>query len=490
MPKRKLEVAWRGVDELIPHANNARTHSAAQIAQIAASIKEFGWTNPVLTDADNGIIAGHGRVLAARALGYESVPCIELSHLSAAQKRAYVIADNRLAENAGWDDELLALELGALREQDFDLELTGFDAEALAALLDGEDDDGGGADAPGASASLADRFLIAPFSVLDGRRGWWRDRKAAWLARGIDSGAGRADNLVFSGSSQPGVAYKAKNAYEAEVGRTVTWAEFEAARPDVYKLTSTSIFDPVLCELAYLWFCPPGATVLDPFAGGSVRGITAALLGRSYVGCDLSEKQVEANRAQWAALDAPDTRAPAWHCGDSTNLGAHTGAVTADFVFSCPPYASLERYSDDPADLSTMAYPAFVAAYRAVIEQAIAQLKPDRFAVFVVGEVRDNTGHYVGFVADTIAAFEAAGARYYNEAVFITPAASLPIRAGKPFATARKLGKTHQNVLVFIKGDAKRATAACGAIEVEDLLAEAVGQGGAAGGLERLEIGA
>ena len=119
------------VESLIPYARNARTHSDAQVAQIAASIKEFGFTNPVLIDSGNGIIAGHGRVMAARKLGMSEVPCIELAHLTDTQKRAYILADNKLALNAGWDDELLSLELGELKELDFDLELTGFSLDEI-----------------------------------------------------------------------------------------------------------------------------------------------------------------------------------------------------------------------------------------------------------------------------------------------------------------------------------------------------------------------
>ncbi|MEQ8257998.1 MAG: site-specific DNA-methyltransferase [Roseovarius confluentis] len=143
MPKRvktadRLEFV--GLDSLVPYALNSRTHSETQVAQIAASISEFGFTNPVLIGDDGTIIAGHGRVLAARQLGMSEVPVLRLSHLTDAQRRAYVIADNKLALNAGWDEELLRLELGALRDEGFDLGLTGFDAEEVDALfLDGDD---------------------------------------------------------------------------------------------------------------------------------------------------------------------------------------------------------------------------------------------------------------------------------------------------------------------------------------------------------------
>lgn len=139
MKPKELAVETIAIDRLVPYARNSRTHSDEQIAQIAASIREFGFTNPVLIDGDGGIIAGHGRVLGARKLGLAEVPCISLAHLTEAQRRAYVIADNKLALNAGWDDEMLALELRDLRGMDFDLSLTGFEDDDIAALLAGLD---------------------------------------------------------------------------------------------------------------------------------------------------------------------------------------------------------------------------------------------------------------------------------------------------------------------------------------------------------------
>ncbi|CAI8819550.1 site-specific DNA-methyltransferase [Methylococcus capsulatus] len=138
-----LQVEYRPLEPLIPYARNPRTHSAAQVAKIAASIVEFGWTNPILVDGAQGIIAGHGRLAAARSLGLAEVPVIELAHLSPAQKRAYVLADNRLALDAGWDEELLGLELAELSGAGFDLALTGFNDDELEALLsiDTEDSD-------------------------------------------------------------------------------------------------------------------------------------------------------------------------------------------------------------------------------------------------------------------------------------------------------------------------------------------------------------
>lgn len=232
-------------------------------------------------------------------------------------------------------------------------------------------------------------------------------------------------------------------------------------------LSGTSIFDPVLCELAYRWFAPPGGLVLDPFAGGSVRGIVASKLGRRYLGVDLSGRQIEANRAQASAICTDPL--PEWIEGDSSELAALVGERRADFLFSCPPYMDLEVYSDDPRDISGMSADAFRRAHANIIRAACELLNPNSFACWVVGEVRDNRGMYYGFIPDTVIAFKQAGLELYNEAILVTSVGSLPIRVARQFEGARKLGKTHQNVLVFVKGDPRIATAAIGDCEFADI---------------------
>lgn len=232
--------------------------------------------------------------------------------------------------------------------------------------------------------------------------------------------------------------------------------------------TGTSIFDPVLCELVYRWFCPPLGIVLDPFAGGSVRGVVASKLGRPYVGVDLRPEQLSANEEQAARIC--DDPMPVWKEGDSRKIDKIVGNLEADLVFSCPPYADLEVYSDDERDLSTMPYDEFVKCYREIVEKSCKLLKEDRFACFVVGDIRDKKGFYRGLPWHTIQAFQDAGLKLYNEAVLVTAVGSLPIRVGKQFTAGRKLGKTHQNVLVFCKGNPKKATGACGKIEIDPAL--------------------
>jgi predicted RNA methylase len=276
------------------------------------------------------------------------------------------------------------------------------------------------------NGALAERFEFPPFSVLNARDGLWQDRKRAWLELGIKSEIGREAVLTGGNAKQ----WQANNGATGELS---TW---------------TSTFDPVICELMYKWFCPECGQVVDPFAGGSVRGIVAGLLGYKYYGIDLRQEQIDANEAQKKEI-CPDATIQ-WVCGDA--MERLRDAPSADFIFSCPPYGDLERYSDDPSDLSTMDYPVFISAYKKIIAECAKKLNPRCMACFVVGDFRDKkTGFYRGFVADTIKAFQECGLGLYNDAILITCVGSLPIRVGKQFESGKKLGKTHQNILVFKK---------------------------------------
>jgi len=169
-----LLVEYRKVETLIPFARNPRTHSDAQVAKLAASIVEFGWTNPILVDGSQGIIAGHGRLAAARKLGLAEVPVIELGHLTLAQKRAYVIADNRLALDAGWDEEMLSIELAELSESGYDLTLTGFTNDEIEELLVDAEDGAGTEDSTDTSEDAADEVPDAPVNPVSRSGDVWQ----------------------------------------------------------------------------------------------------------------------------------------------------------------------------------------------------------------------------------------------------------------------------------------------------------------------------
>jgi DNA modification methylase len=241
---------------------------------------------------------------------------------------------------------------------------------------------------------------------------------------------------------------------------------YDEYNPDdnTVSVMGTSIFDPVLCEALYTWFTRPGAQILDPFAGGSVRGIVASYLGRHYTGIDLSAEQIAANIQQGKKICTPDLM-PQWIVGDSRDVQSLAPGAY-DFILTCPPYTDLEIYSDDPKDISTLGYDDFIIVLGDIIKNSVTMLNDNRFAAIVVGDIRDKDGFYHNFPADTIEAFQAAGMRLYNEAILVTVAGSLPIRVGKSFTASRKMGKTHQNVLIFVKGNPKEATKWCGKVEV------------------------
>lgn len=698
-------------DQLLANPWNWRIHTKHQRTVLDETLREVGWIQSVIVNETTGhIIDGHLRVSLALPDNQE-VPVVYVKLDEHEEKLALALTDS-ITALADTDNTLL----------DDLIAQTSTDSESLQAFLDSlrSQDAKDEEIKTAARMSLAEQFLVPPFSVLDARQGYWQDRKRMWLALGIRSELGRgqdgdkADNgLTFSVSSQPGDVWDRKAQLEQRDGRTYTWTEFAKAYPEEIRLVGDSIFDPVLCEIAVRWFAPHRARVLDPFAGGSVRGIVAAISGAEYLGIDLRKEQIAANQANWhevtshkaespdytpdqtpverrgknwakrddlytiagvsggkvrtcwalaqgakglvtagsrsspqvnivahiarrlgiparahipkgelgpeliAAkqagaeliqhpagynnviikrarddaeardgwteipfgmecqeaveqtrrqvanlpfgqfgriilpagsgmslagvlwglkdagqdipvlgirvgadptdrLDAyappdwrqttelrdsgidyhtpagkthwqgldldpyyeakiiphiepndlvwivgirqteragglPGTNPPTWITGDSrTELEQDIGKF--DLLFSCPPYADLEVYSDDPDDISGMDYPDFLAAYRDIIAKAADKLRDNRFAVWVIGDVRDKDGNYRNLIGDTVAAFHDAGLTLYNEAIYIQATGSLAMRAGRMFRASRKLGKSHQNVMVFLKG--------------------------------------
>ena len=280
---------------------------------------------------------------------------------------------------------------------------------------------------------LRDLFVEPPFTVLDSKSGSWQKRKKIWQRIGIKSEVGRGKSMTHA---MPTGKYDGNNMKE----------EYYSKEKQVL---NTSIFDPALTELLYKWYVPENGTILDPFAGGSVRGIVANYLGFKYTGIDIRQEQIDNNREQ--GLDILDiTNQPNWYVGDSNEV-LNGFNKEFDFVFSCPPYADLEVYSDLEGDISNMNYIDFMKAYEEIIAKSCNLLKPGCYACFVVGEVRNKKGNYIGFVPDTIKAFEKAGVNYYNEAILLNPVASASMRANKQFSAGQKLVKIHQNILIFKK---------------------------------------
>ena len=268
---------------------------------------------------------------------------------------------------------------------------------------------------------LRDKFIEPPFSILDTKSGNWQKRKRLWISKGLKS----------------------------EVGRDAKVINMDTVAKEKNSAEYVSVFDPALCEVLYHWFCEDGGNILDPFAGGSVRGIVANYLGYKYSGIDIRQEQIDSNREQ-ALNILPIENQPQWYVGDSNKLLDDKWNIEFDLVMSCPPYADLEVYSDLEGDISNKPYKKFLELYESIIEKSCKLLKRGGYACFVVGEVRDKNGYYIGFVPDTIKAFEKCGMRFYNEAVLLNAIASASMRANGNMKS-QKLVKVHQNVLVFKK---------------------------------------
>ncbi len=314
-------------------------------------------------------------------------------------------------------------------------------------------------------SKLEREYLVPPFSILDTRQGYWQDRKRLWLSLGIESEIGRTartfhdDEWLYEkkGQKMPGFHEeifnscqgrdsKGKNTFQDLIDNP---RQAESAKL-IAAVGGQSIFDPVLCELMYRWFCPKHGKILDPFAGGSVRGIVASILGYRYHGIDLSAEQIAANKEQATKLKVDGIN---WYIGDSIGLDKILPEnFYADMIFTCPPYFDLEQYTSDASDLSNTSWQGFKIMYRKIIEKSILRLWPNRFACFVVSEIRDDNGCFRGLVPYTIDCFVNGGMWYYNEIILVNSVGSLPIRMANQFSY-RKIGRTHQNVLIFYKGN-------------------------------------
>ncbi len=257
--------------------------------------------------------------------------------------------------------------------------------------------------------SLNDKFIIPPFSVFDTRQGYWQSRKDKWKNLGIKSELGR-DATTFNMKD---------------------WADKraeEGALKGNNLPSDTSIFDPVICEICYKWFCPQEGNILDPFAGGSVRGIVANVLGYKYIGIDLSEKQIQANVENAKELDCDFSKLK-WINDDSMNVDKYVDNEKADLIFTCPPYYDLEVYSDKENDLSNMSFDKFVESYKEILHKCCDKLKNNRFAIVVIGDVRDKKGNYRNLIDITKQAFLEKGLGFYNDIILLNSLASASLRA-------------------------------------------------------------
>lgn len=415
MTKTELHIEYVPVDDLKPYDKNARKHGDFDVDAIAESIRKFGFNDPIgVWGKDNLIVEGHGRLLASKKLGMKKVPIIHLDHLSDEQRRAYALAHNKTAENSEWDMEMMQEELRTLSEEGFDTTWLGFDDLMKEADYKLQEEESRGA--------LLRDFIISPFTVLDTRQGSWQERKRYW------------NNIIQD--NDPRIRGEAKT-FSSDLAR-------------MKGVRDVSLLDATLAELMIKWFCPEGGSTFDTFAGDTVFGFVSGYLGHKFTGIELRKEQADYNNKRFQEGHVPAIAI----CDDGRNIKKHIGMESQDMFFSCPPYFDLEVYSDNPNDASNQkTYKDFYAILDEAFANAIDCLKPDRFAVVVVGDMRDKkTGGYYDFVHDVVNTFVEHDCIYYNHAILVNACTTGAIRARNAMRQ-RKLVKVHQDVLVFYKGD-------------------------------------
>lgn len=420
-----MEIMKMKLSDLKPAEYNPRIElepGMEEFEKLKSSILEFGFVDPPIFNKRTGnLVGGHQRVSVAQDIGgYEEVE-VSIVDLPVEKEKALNVALNKISGR--WDEDKLSDILNSLDGNDLDL--TGFNNEELDILVESLNDSMTIAEKVKENpldSNLFDSFLFPPFSYIDTKTKRWIDRKKQWKSLGLKSELGRKENLVYASSLKaPG-------------------------------LEGTSIFDPVLCELAYRWFTPKsGSQIFDPFSGGSVRGVVAKTIGHNYTGIDLRKEQVEANYLNAEEIGISGI---SWYCDDSRNMDSIVRDGTQDLIFTCPPYYDLEVYSDNEGDISNMSYQEFIEAYSDILMKSSKKLKDNRFAVVVISDVRDSKGFYRDLTGLTKRVFAENGVNFYNDMILLNSSGSAALRARKSMNN-RKVVRIHQNVLVFYKGDTK-----------------------------------
>jgi len=396
---------------------NFNKHTEYGMSLLEKSLKELGAGRSILIDKDNNIIAGNGIIEAAGQAGLENVKIVETTgneivavkrtdiSLNSKKGREMALADNATAAaDLEWDepaikdelDEEIAKKWGVIFEED------------MQRYQDFE------------SGSLTDKFLIPPFSVLDTRKEGWQARKKQWNALINDNGESREGLLDSNGAI-------------SQINNGV------------------SILDAALVEVMYKWFMPDNIdykpAAFDCFAGDSVGGFVMSYLGANFTGTELRAEQTKLNneRVQKENLTAT------YYCDDGRNIGKYLKPESQDLFFSCPPYFDLEHYSDDARDASNQAsYAEFLQLLDTAFTESAKLLKKNRFAIVVMSAVRDKKGYYYDIPGDITKIFEKNGCHLYNQLVLVDAIGTLALRVGNTMKN-RKVGRRHQEVLVFYK---------------------------------------
>ena len=288
--------------------------------------------------------------------------------------------------------------------------------------------------------ALHEKYVVPPFSVFNTHQPYYRERMRMWRDLGMCGTNGRITDVN-------GLSYDNRR----------------MDKQKTHQHNGTSTFSPVVCEVVYKWFTPhEHSKIFDPFAGGITRGAIASVLGHDYIGYDINPNQIESNIEEFAKIsERYDIKGSCrWECHNSADSYVDYGQnkwIKYDLIFTCPPYFNLEKYSDIMGDLSLHTeYERFMFDYVYIIDKCYHYLADNSFMVWVVSDVRrKDTGAYYGLVADTIKQAQSVGFQLYNEIILYNETGNLAITSGDYLKKARKVGRQHQNILVFYKGDTK-----------------------------------
>ncbi len=434
-----MNIIMKSLGEITPYEKNAKKHDETQINNVAESIRQYGFVQPIVIDKEGVIVIGHCRALAAKKLGMDKVPCVCVDDLTPEQVDALRVVDNKTNESE-WDYDILSEILPDIDLSDFDFAFDDMGIGADDDIIDNTDDI-----MLGEQGSLARDFIAPPLSVLNSQNGEWQKRKKEWRRRINDDGASRggASDSLLSMQSIKGAGMKS--------------------------FATVSLLDPVMAEILSYWFMPKpehGVKCFDCFAGDTVFGYVSAARGKEFTGIEIRPEQAQYNQEQFdrAGLCARCI------CDDGRNVKKHIPENSQDFFFSCPPYYDLEVYSDLPNDASNQAsYAEFYSILDDAFTKSVDCLKPNRFAVIVASDIRNKKhGGYYDFIPDIKKTFVNAGCILYNEMILLNPVGSAAMRARKNFAQ-RKVTRIHQEILVFYKGDPKEIKNLFGEIEVAEI---------------------
>lgn len=442
------------ISEIKPNPNNPRIIKDEKFKKLVKSIEDFPEMlelRPLVVDDNMVVLGGNMRLKALKELKITEVPIIKATELTEEQKKEFIIKDN--VGYGEWDWDMLANEWDNELLGEWGLDVVYVETDAEKKELDIQ------AKLEKKAGILNEYFVVPPFSILDSRAGYWQDRKKRWLEIIWDNWESRNDTLI----SSPQMKYPRLYREYGNIRKDWAFANFaeylkqfskeELENESKVMSSGVSILDPVLSEVVVRWFCPSEWTCIDPFAGDSVFGCVAGTLGRTFKGIELRQEQRNLNqdRADELKIEA------SYICDDWQNIWKHIPENSVDFIFSCPPYFDLEKYSDNPLDASNQwEYSDFLKILDNAFTSAIKCLKDNRFAVVVMSNVRSKNGAYYRISDDIKDIFERNWMCFYNDIILINSVGTAALRVSTSMKNL-KVGRSHQNVMVFYKGDTDNA---------------------------------